>query len=259
MASDVSIVIADTNRMAAIRDGIHLPGKSVHFTPGSLGSAMENIRTYRPRIVAIDAIFGQTPTGVAFMNRVDALGIAGSVIKLIVQHEGKWVTASRRGIVTPAVSSDDPPALVPEPSSVVMPAPQIAAAAPTVEAEANAAAPAAPASTRRAPRFLVQGSLDAALDVGRAKIVDLSVLGAQLVSISLLRPNQRIMLSLADNGRPLSVVAQVAWSAFERPSKGIEPYFRAGIEFNGSTLEALEDYRTRHCAREPIPLRRAAQ
>ncbi|MGH9411636.1 MAG: PilZ domain-containing protein [Vicinamibacterales bacterium] len=255
MASDVSILIADANRMAAIRDGIHLPGTTVHFTPGGLGSAMENIRTYRPRIVAIDAIFGQTPTGVAFMDRVDALGIAGSVIKLIVQHDGKWVTASRGGVVTAAVSADLPLALMPEPPSVVVPTPQIVAAAPNVDAEAEAAAPAAPASTRRAPRFLVQGSLDAALDIGRAKIVDLSVLGAQLVSIPLLRPNQRIMLSLADNGRPLSLVAQVAWSAFERPSRGVEPYYRAGIEFSGSTREALEDYRTRHCAGQPIPCR----
>src|SRR5262249_50836164 len=49
--ADVSIIVADSSRMAAIRDGVKLPGRCMHFNSGSLASAMESIRAYRPKIV----------------------------------------------------------------------------------------------------------------------------------------------------------------------------------------------------------------
>jgi len=55
MASDTSIVVADPANLTAIRDGASLPGRVMLFASTSLGSAMESIRAYRPKIVAIDA------------------------------------------------------------------------------------------------------------------------------------------------------------------------------------------------------------
>ena len=51
----------------------------------------------------------------------------------------------------------------------------------------------------------------------------------------------------------LHVMALVAWSRFEKPH--IDAQYRAGLEFTGAAQQALEDYRLRHCAVEPIPYR----
>ena len=226
----------------------------MHFTPGSVGSAMEAVRNHKPRTVAIDAVFGQTPMGVAFMDRIDSLGIAGSSIKFILEHEGRWITAARR-----AGDATETPALTPEPRPIGLPhdietaSPELAAGIATaVEAGEPLAAP---SSTRRAPRFAMQGTVDALVEDGRASVIDMSALGAQLVSVPALRPNQRIMVRLNDDNVSLNVIAQVAWSSFERPSRDVEPFYRAGIEFTGPARDALEDYRQRHCASKPIAIR----
>lgn len=223
----------------------------MHFTPGSVGSAMEAVRNYKPRTIAIDAVFGQTPMGVAFIDRVDALGIQGSTIKLIVEHDGRWITAARHGAPTSMVVVPEPP----EPPRVEAPAPIIAAPPPIAAPIREPGSSAGPAGTRRVPRFAMQGAVDALVESGRASVIDMSALGAQLVSVPALRPNQRIMVGLPDDHVTLNVIALVAWSSFERPTKEIEPYYRAGIEFTGPARDALEDYRVRHCLTEPLPLR----
>lgn len=244
--------------MAAIRQSIRFPGRVIHFTPASVSAAMEAVRSHKPRTVAIDAVFGQTPMGVAFMDRVDALGIDGSSIKFILEHEGRWITAARRGSKAPAADAETSGHT--SRRKHVEPSPDIETASPelvaAIAAAVEAGDPLALSTTRRAPRFAVQGNVEAIVENGHASIVDMSVLGAQLVSVPALRPNQRIMVSLQDSDVSLNVIAQVAWSSFERPSKEVEPYYRAGIEFSGPAKDAIEDYRQRHCLHDPIQPRK---
>src|SRR6185503_12377006 len=54
--------------------------------------------------------------------------------------------------------------------------------------------------TRRAARFKMAGAVEALLDGNRATIVDLSIVGAQVVSTSMLKPNQRLEMSLNHEG-----------------------------------------------------------
>jgi hypothetical protein len=242
--ADVSIIVADTSRMTAIRDGVKLPGRCMHFNSGSLASAMESIRAYRPKIVAIDAVFAQTAPGVAFIERVDALDVIGCTIRLIIQHEGRWVTAPRDGMET---AKQEAPVIVPPPKpTVVTPTPQ---AATEVAKAISAAAQQAVVSTRRAPRFAVRTKIDAVVDNAHASLIDISILGAQIVSVPALRPNQKIKIGLPDTDDILNVVASVAWSMFELSG---EPRYRVGIEFSGAAQQALEEYRLRHCADTPI-------
>ena len=56
MPSDISIVIADVTRLPAIREGMPLGGRAMHFTGGNLGAALESVRMYQPKLVAIDAL-----------------------------------------------------------------------------------------------------------------------------------------------------------------------------------------------------------
>ena len=240
MPSDITIAVADAARLPAIRDSMHLPGRALHFTTGNLTAALESIRTYRPKLVVVDALWAQTPPGVAFLERVELLAIAEVDIRLIARLEGRWVTTPRRsaaGAVTrPVVAAVTAPAIVAAPARVV------------VAAQMEAI------STRRAPRFLVRDPLDAVVESGAASLIDISVLGAQVVSRPVLRPNQKIKIALPDTGDMLHVMAHVAWSTFEKPLVAGAQY-RAGLEFTGAAQQALEDYRIRHCAAEPIPYR----
>jgi len=75
------------------------------------------------------------------------------------------------------------------------------------------------------------------------------------VSLPVLRPGQKIKVSLPDTDDTLNVVAQVAWSLFERPQIQAEPHYRVGLEFTDAAQDALEGYRHRHCVSQPVPER----
>ena len=248
MASGVSIVIADSSRMVAIRETASLPGRVMSFTSGNLGSAMESVRAYRPKVVAIDAIFSQTPSGTAFTDRVEQLAIPGSTILLLVEKEGRWVTMPRSGAGSVTQLRSAGTATSPQ---LVTPSNQ------AVAAVSSGLAPAAhpEVSTRRAPRFRVRGPLDVIVESGSAHLVDMSVLGAQVVSRPALRPGQKIKIGLPDADDTLNVVAQVAWSMFEKTQLQPEPHYRVGLEFSGTAQHVLEQYRRRHCADQPMPSR----
>jgi len=239
MASDISIVIADPGSMGAIRDTASLPGRMMPFPAASLGSAMESVRAYRPKVVAVDAALAQTPSGIAFLDRVEQLNIAKSIL-LLVEHDGRWMTTPRNAGAQPPASgargANGQPA---KPAAVVAPAPR-----------------AEVVSTRRVPRFLVRDSLDVVVESGCAHLVDLSVLGAQLVSLPVLRPGQKLKVALPDTDDMLNVVAQVAWSLFEKPQIQAEPHYRVGLEFTDAAQVALEQYRRRHCGDKPTHFRR---
>jgi hypothetical protein len=190
----------------------------------------------------VDALFARTPPGVAFVERVEQLAIPQSDLRLVVQLDGRWVTAPRSS-VPDSVSASRPVAVMSRPAVVA------ASAAPMI------AAPAVALNTRRAPRFLVRDAVNAVVENGSANLVDISVLGAQIVSGPVLRPRQKIKIALPDTGDMLQVMAQVAWSTFEKPVLVMAAHYRAGIEFTDAAQQALEDYRRRHCADQPIPYR----
>ncbi len=231
MASDVTIVIADPARVVAIREGASLPGRVMSFTSASLGSAFESIRAYRPKTVAIDAIFAETPPGAAFIDRVEALATPGRSILFLAEDAGRWVTLPRN-------------------MAKMVTAPKAAAATPLVIAPRPE-----PVNTRRAPRFLVKDPIDVSVESGTATLIDISVLGAQLVSTPVLRPGQKINIGLPDTAETLNVIAHVAWSTYEKIRKEQDPQYRVGLEFTDAGQLALEEYRQRHGADEIVPYR----
>jgi hypothetical protein len=105
---------------------------------------------------------------------------------------------------------------------------------------ASSAPPVAPLDqkgTRRAPRYRIIEGIEVAIDGNPALLVDLSLVGAQVLSATLLKPNQRVRLSFVESDRPVRFSAGVAWSSFELP-KG-QPRYRAGIEFFDADIDAV--------------------
>jgi hypothetical protein len=87
----------------------------------------------------------------------------------------------------------------------------------------------------------------AILDDKPGTLIDLSSVGAQVVSKAALKPNQRITITLNDEVGQVHFNASVAWTAFETPSSG-SPRFRAGINFEDADPAAVDAFCARHKA-----------
>jgi hypothetical protein len=83
----------------------------------------------------------------------------------------------------------------------------------------------------------VVDNVEVLADGNPATLVELSLVGAQIVSVSTLRPNQRLRMSLPDASRPIRFSAGVVWAAFEMPKEG--PQYRAGIEFYDADADGV--------------------
>ena len=99
--------------------------------------------------------------------------------------------------------------------------------------------------TRRATRYRIAGTLDALVEGTQASLVDLSVIGAQVVSPVVLKPNQRVRMSLQDHAGAVRFNASVAWASFEIPPNS-GPRYRAGLEFVDADAAAIDAYCSRH-------------
>jgi hypothetical protein len=115
------------------------------------------------------------------------------------------------------------------------------------------AAPTKGANTRRASRFKILESLNAVVENGQATLVNISTLGAQVVSQPALKPTQKIKIALPDGNDAVRLTAHVAWATFEQPQPGTAPHYRAGMEFTDAAQEILEDYCRRNCSQDPLP------
>jgi len=186
--------------------------------------ALEAILRQKPEVVIIERMFASKSRGVALINRIKADPTLTACEIRIVGPDGSVTRVTSRRVGPKA----------PPTSTLAVPTPMVA--------------PLDQKGTRRAPRYRIIEGIEVTIDGNPALLVDLSVVGAQVLSGALLKPNQRVRLSFVDGTRPVRFSAGVAWSAFELP-KG-QPRYRAGIEFFDADSEAV----TRFCEtnrREP--------
>jgi hypothetical protein len=235
--SDITVVIATAARMLLIQGASVFSGRVVRFTDSKLSSAFESIQLHHPRFIAIEAQFAQSAAGQAFIERVERLGLRGSAIQLLVQTNGRWTATPYGGQPASGMAVTITDA---DRKGVVVPASSVKAAVKG-------------ANTRRAHRFKVLESLNAVVENREANLVNISILGAQVVSQPALRPNDNVKIVLPDANDTVRLTAHVAWSVFEQTRSGSETYYRAGMEFTDAAKEILEDYCRRHCDELPLP------
>lgn len=217
MANNITVVVAEPKRVQTLKVESHLPGTVLYFSSTNLASALESIRAHAPHIVAVESQFAESPEGLAFVSRLHALAIAGCELQSLARVDGRWTT---------------------QPLG------------------AGPAGATAVANTRRAPRFSLLEKAQAVIDGKATNLVDISTLGAQVVSTPPLRPKQHVKITLPDtDDAVLKFTAHVAWSIFEMPRNVPTPQYRAGMEFDGATQQALEEYCRRHCSNTPLPQR----
>ena len=90
--------------------------------------------------------------------------------------------------------------------------------------------------------------MDVLVDGNSATLVDLSVVGAQVISATILRPNQRVRMALPDETETMRFGATVAWASFEIPPQS-GPRYRAGVEFLNADASAVGVFCERYAKR----------
>src|SRR5579862_8479742 len=224
MANDVTVIIADADKISTVRAERPIAGSVLYFSDANLASALDTIRTQLPRVVALEAQFAESGAGKAFVDRLRATA-QDAVVQLLSKSGSGWTTSSVNGDA-PAAANDG------------------AAAAAADDAAIN---------TRRAPRYLVVEPAEAAVDGTTINIVDVSVLGAQVISELVMRPKQRVKITIQEGDAGIRVAGRVAWSVFEKMRDHPMPRYRVGMEFDDGTKQELEEFLKKHCSNEPLP------
>lgn len=206
------VLIAAAEALPSLKERVERDGELLAFTDVEALRALEVITRRRPAVVALEQVFASTPRGAALINRIKA-------------------DPSLQATEIRVVSSDA------DAIKVVRSAKGAARATP--------AAPLDQRGTRRAPRVRISGHIGVLLDGNAAVIVDLSTVGAQVVSSTVLKPNQRVRMSMSDDHGAIRFNAVVAWASFEIPG-GSGPRYRAGIEFLDADRTAVDAYSARH-------------
>ena len=219
-----TVLIAAPEHLPALKE--HGFADALAFSDADALKALEAITREKPRVIALEKMFAATSRGAALIKRIKAdPALIGCEIK-IVANDGKPLTAKK--------AKKDAPA-----SAAAAPAPVEKDPAPAMTISAPAA-PLDQRGTRRAPRFVVAKGIEVMIDGNPAALINLSVVGAQVVSPTILKPNQRVRMTLQDRGGPIRVMAGVAWAAFEMPKSG--PVYRAGIEFYDAEAGNVERF-----------------
>ena len=181
--------------------------------------ALEVITRKRPEVIALERMFAATTRGAALINRIKADPKLSACEIRIVAHDTEYASVPAGGDAPDGTSGGAAVA------AVVAPAP---------------AAPLDQRGTRRAPRFRIVEEVEVTIDGNVATLVDLSIIGAQVVSPTILKPNQRVRMAMADNKKPIRFSAGVAWASFELAKTG--PRYRAGLEFFDAEPQAVQKF-----------------
>ena len=206
-----TVLIAPPALMPAIKERTAAEGQELlAFTDSDALRALEVITRRRPSIVALERTFAASPRGAALINRIKAdPALTASEVR-VVSHDIGY---------TPAAPGPGLPEDSPTETSYALDE----------------------QGTRGAPRITMTRGTEVLIDGNPAVLVDLSVGGAQVLSANVLKPNQRVRVTLNDAHGAIRINGTIAWATFEIP-----PRYRAGVVFLGGDSGAIEAYSLRH-------------
>ena len=208
------VLIAASQHLAALQKQPDFANAEA-FHDTDVLAALDTITRTRPQLIVLEHLFAASARGAALVNRIKAdPALASCEIRILEAGAG-----------TPPEPAPPPPA----PIEPVDTAPPVA----VQSTPANRL----DTGTRRAQRYVISGNVEVLVDGSPAALVNISVVGAQVISPSSLRPNQRVRMSLVDEARPIRFNGVVAWASFEMPKEG--PRYRAGINFYDAAPEMV--------------------
>ena len=234
--SPPAVVIAASNLMPSLRERLAEDGELVVFPDTEPIQALQAILEHKPSLIVLERLFAATPRGAALINRIKNDPQLGHAEVRVMSHSGDY----RRVVAKPSGAPPPPPVAAPAASdggAVAIDAPP---------APAAAAEPPARAldwhGTRRATRHRLRDGVDIQLDGNPVRVIDLSQVGAQVMSQTILRPNQKVRVSIPNDDFVMRFRGSIAWAKFELPNPTSPPRYRAGVEFTDADGTAVESF-----------------
>jgi hypothetical protein len=203
-----TFVVTGSEMLASLRDSLECDENVAVMDGTDCARTLQVLHERMPKVIAVDRCFLETRYGHEFVTRVrDASALQGIDLRVFSPlHVRKPNGVSARAMIA-AASQPLPVGL-----------------------------------SRRVPRVPMADHVAAVVNGSSLVVVDLSVLGAQVISPGVLRPNQQVAIRLLQNANELRLRAAIAWSAFEQSRITGEPHYRAGLEFLVADPQALERY-----------------
>lgn len=194
--------------MPSLKQRLDPKAEVQEFTEAEALEALDHIIRTKPSIIAMEDQFSGTSRGGALINRIkDDPALSGCEVRVLAHDAAQVrVAVKRGGHGGSAVAVDEKK--------------------PALDVK----------GTRRAPRIRIKDGIEVAIDGNPAALIDLSTVGAQVVSPTVLKPNQRVRVVLGEGKNAVKCSGAIAWAAFEMP-KGTGTRYRAGIDF-GSNADA---------------------
>ena len=235
--SAAALVIAAQNLMPGLREHVKVDGEILTFADTEPIQALQTIMEQKPGRVVLERLFAATPRGAALINRIKSDADLAHTEVRVMSHTGDYT----RQVVKPSKVSAPPAG---QPAVTATATATQAATAPVVTADAPKALDWH--GTRRAPRFRVKSGVELQLDGNPAAVVDLSTVGAQVISPTVLRPNQKVRITIPVDDLMMRFRGAIAWAKFELPKPPLKaPQYRAGVEFTDADAKAIDNF----CAR----------
>jgi CheY-like chemotaxis protein len=231
---ELAVVVAASNLMPSLRERLSNEGELLTFADTEPIQALQAILEHRPRLIVLERLFAATPRGAALINRVKTDPQLAAAEVRVMSHTGDYM----RQLSRPASAADAAPEESMMSGGAVSPARSAVVPPPTEEAPRDLDWH----GTRRAPRHRLREGLQIQLDGNPASVVDMSIVGAQVLSQTILRPNQRVRISIPSDDFMMRFRGIIAWAKFELPKPTEPPRYRAGVEFSDADAIAMNDF-----------------
>jgi CheY-like chemotaxis protein len=229
-----AVVIAAANLMPALQERLASEGDLLGFADTEPIQALQAILEHRPDLIVLERLFAATPRGAALINRIKTDPQLANAEVRVMSHTGDYT----RQVARP--QKTEPPDASPAAHTTAHGA--ATAAAPAAAVVEAAARPLDWHGTRRAQRHRVRNGVEIQIDGNQASVVDMSVVGVQVLSGTILRPNQKVRISIPNDEFVMRFRGAIAWAKFELPKPTEPPRYRAGIEFSDADSDALEEF-----------------
>ena len=212
------VLIGPADALPGLQERLDPSAEVQTFTDGEALEALDHIIKQKPALVAMQDEFADSSRGQALINRIkDDGALKNCEVRVMARDAAQNRVAVKRGSHGGAAVALDEPT-------------------PKLDQK----------GTRRAQRVRIKDGVEVAVDGSPAALIDLSTVGAQVLSPTVLKPNQRVRVVMGDGKTAVKCAGNIAWASFEMP-KGVATRYRAGIDFGtNADAQSVESFAKKH-------------